>query len=119
VKRRWLIVGGAVLAAALLATSLTLNSSTVTVRAIPITTWAGCSACGHSFKGELTDRPDGCPKCGERAAWPARRCAKCKAIVAIDLDRFNAQKREPYCTKCGSPRLVEIRDDAPGSASGG
>lgn len=74
--------------------------------------WVACafSTCGHSFKGEIADVPAVCPKCKNKTLWPAMRCSKCNGTVAVDTFRFNAERREPYCSKCGPGTLRPIRE---------
>lgn len=74
--------------------------------------WAACSACPYSGKMELTAQPDSCPKCKAKTLWPAMRCSKCNGIVAIDTFKFDKERREPYCTKCGNRSLQPILDRA-------
>jgi hypothetical protein len=40
--------------------------------------------------------------------WPASRCRKCGTVVSMDLRRFNAEKREPYCPKCRGQKLEDL-----------
>jgi hypothetical protein len=113
VNKSWLIPGALLLAVGLAVFSLTAGSATNQVRTITVVSWLACSFCGQGFKGELGDRPGRCPHCGEQGVWPAQKCRKCRSFVAIDLERFNEEKREPYCLRCGSALLVAIEQDPP------
>ena len=70
--------------------------------------WLACASCTHSYEGEVDERPATCPKCGKKAVWPARRCASCKTVIAVDADRFDRQMRKPYCPKCGGKKLESL-----------
>jgi predicted RNA-binding Zn-ribbon protein involved in translation (DUF1610 family) len=71
--------------------------------------WVACSSCGEHYRATLAERPAKCPKCGKATIWPAMRCTSCGAVVAMDTFRFDRERKDPYCPKCGSI-VLEIID---------
>jgi len=71
--------------------------------------WVACSSCGEHYRATLAHRPARCPKCGKRTVWPAMRCTGCGEVVAMDTFRYDKERKDPYCTKCGST-VLEIID---------
>ena len=71
-----------------------------------------CEACGEAYAGMIGDVPAKCHYCGEQAAWHARQCVKCDAIIpVVGGSSFGAA--EPLrCPKCGSTRSKEVPADA-------
>ena len=109
-ESKWASVVAGVLVAGLIILVLVMSFRSVTAEpeSIRMVKWLACSSCGHSYKGEIGDRPAKCPKCGVMALWPAMRCTKCGAIVSIDTFKYDKETRDPYCLKCGSADLEHV-----------
>ncbi|UCD28562.1 MAG: hypothetical protein JSV03_16015 [Planctomycetota bacterium] len=109
-ESKWVSVVGCVLLIGLIILVIVLSFKSVTAEpeSIRMVKWLACSACGHYYKGDISNRPAECPKCGVRGVWPAMRCAKCGTIVPIDTFKYDRELREPYCLKCGSGNLERI-----------
>ncbi len=92
-----------------------LRSVTAEPESIGLVRWVACGSCGYSAKAAPRERPAVCPKCRQKSVWPAMRCSACRAVVAIDTFRFDAEKREPYCPRCGAASLVPMDGAAAGA----
>src|SRR5512134_2710365 len=110
-KVDWKQLGlGAGLVVLLLAVVLvSLQSLSGQPQMLGVVRWVACSSCGEHYRATLADRPAKCSKCGKPAVWPAMRCTSCGTLVAMDTFRFDRERKDPYCTKCGST-VLEIID---------
>jgi len=109
-ESKWISVAGIILllGVAIFAIVMSFKSVTAEPETIRMIKWLACSSCGYYYKGDISNRPARCPKCGEKRIWPAKQCAKCGAIVSIDIHKYDTELRDPYCLKCGSEDLVRI-----------
>ena len=92
-----------------LVVAVSLPSLSGQPRMLGVMRWVACSSCGEHHRATLADRPAKCSKCGKPAVWPAMRCTSCGTVVAMDTFRFDRERQDPYCTRCGST-MLEIID---------
>ncbi len=89
--------------------AVSLRSLSGQPQALGVMRWVACSSCGDRYRAKLAERPAKCSKCGKRTVWPAMRCTSCGEVVAMDTFNFDKERKDPYCTKCGST-VLEIID---------
>ncbi|MBI4580953.1 MAG: hypothetical protein HY718_14695 [Planctomycetes bacterium] len=118
-RPRWLAITGLIVTAALLGLAVAVTWTTVSAEPETLIQFKPlkCSLCGHEYTAEIGNRPARCPKCRKEGVWPASRCDRCGTAVAMDIRRFNQEKREPYCPKCGGRKLADLPAGPPAGAA--